>query len=124
MTQAQSAMDIESLRAILADKFIQIERMEKEVAELKGHLKNEMDVNAYLNDLNVELKGRLREAGQLMKVRVHPSSMKSLQDLVAEKQEKINTLRQTLEMAIKLIPDDRVRAPHLASIKEVYRQVL
>jgi hypothetical protein len=83
-----------------------------------------MDANEHLSGLNVELKGRLREVGQEMKVRIHPSSLKNLQRLNAEKQQKINQLRDAIDMALKIIPDDRVRAPFISTIRNVYANVL
>jgi predicted RNase H-like nuclease (RuvC/YqgF family) len=107
---------------ILSQKFVEVERLEAEIKRLKESLEHEMDVNEMLNDLNMDLKGQVREMRQVMKVRAHPSSMRALQEKVEEKEQAIQTLKQTLEMAYRLLPDDRVRAPYLASINKIIQR--
>lgn len=96
---------------------------EHEIHELRKDLNHEMDVSERLQDLNIALKGKIKEMSRVAKVRVHPSSMEVLQRLIDEKTVAINTLREALHLAIRLIPEDRYRRMHIPGLQKIYNEV-
>lgn len=107
----------------LAEYIDTVRKLEEEVSDLRNELIHEMEVSEKLQDLNIELKGKIKEMQRVAKVRVHPSSMEALQRLIDEKCQAVNTLRETLKLAISLIPEDRYRRMHLAGLKKIYNEV-
>lgn len=98
-------------------------KLEGEIADLRNDLDNEMGVSEKLLDLNIELKGKIREMQRLAKVRVHPSSMEALQKALNEKCVAVNQLREALKLAIRLIPEDRYRRMHIPGLQKIYNEI-
>jgi len=105
----------------LADYVDLCRKLQDEIHEMRKDLNHEMGVSEKLNDLNIELKGKIKEMNRLAKVRVHPSSMEALQRALDEKCVAVNTLREALKLAIRLVPEDRYRRMHLPGLRKIYK---
>ena len=115
---ALSQMDKEGL---LEDLLIEVRQLRSEKETLKEMLENEMDTNEALNDKNIALKGQIREMQHQAKVRAHPSTMRHLQSLIDQKNVAIEELKNGIELALRLIPEDRVRRMHIPGLEALVR---
>ena len=119
MNPGDAQIMINHLKDELIERIDVARSNELAIKELTDQLNHELAVNDNLQDLNIELKGKVGELKERLKVHPLPSSLRQLREQVSVLEYQNNEIRRALLHSINLLPDSRMLDPHKTELRKI-----